>query len=74
MIQPLSHRQWIVLRLIITATDATGEAPSIRAIARSLSVSHHAVQCHLEALHRKGWLESPSPSGMRCVAPSPPRP
>jgi Mn-dependent DtxR family transcriptional regulator len=68
MIEPLSRRQWDVLKLILRVSDATGEAPTIRSIARSLNVCHHTVQMHLEALHRKGWLVTPSPDGMRCEA------
>jgi len=72
MIEPLSRRQWEVLRVILAVTDATGEPPSIRSISRSLDVSLHTIQGHLEALHRKGWLNSPSPGGMRCEASRPP--
>lgn len=66
MIEPLSRRQWEVLRVILGVTNATGEAPTIRAIARSLEMHHSTVQAHLDALHRKGWLATPSPDGMRC--------
>jgi SOS-response transcriptional repressor LexA len=66
MIEPLSRRQWEVLRVILAVIKATGEPPSIRSLARSLDVCHHTVQVHLEALHRKGFLSSPSPDGMRC--------
>ena len=66
MIQPLSRRQWAVLRVILDVANTTGEAPSVRLIARSLSMHHSTVQDHLEALHRKGWLCTPSPDGMRC--------
>lgn len=69
MVEPLSARQWAVLKVILSVTDATGEAPSMRALSRTLNVSLHTIQDHLGALHRKGWLVTPSPDGMRCGAP-----
>lgn len=71
MVEPLSARQWAVLKVILSVTDATGEAPSMRTLARTLDVSLHTIQDHLGALHRKGWLVTPSPDGLRCGATAP---
>lgn len=38
----------------------------MRCIARRLDVSLQAVQDHLAALQRKGWLDTPTPDGLRC--------
>lgn len=68
-VAPLAVRQRDVLMLIQQAYEATGEAPSMRCIARRLSISLRAVQDHLNALYRKGWLRSPDPGGLYCTHP-----
>jgi SOS-response transcriptional repressor LexA len=66
-VEPLTERQRAVLACIARVYEATGEPPSIRYISRRLSLHLSTVQEHLEALHRKGWLRSPGPSGLRCT-------
>lgn len=66
-IEPLADRQREVLRLIQRCYEVTGEAPSMRCIARKLEISLRAVQWHVNALYRKGWLRTPDPSGIHCT-------
>jgi Mn-dependent DtxR family transcriptional regulator len=67
VVAPLATRQREVLRLIARFYKATGEFPSVLYIARRLAVHHSVVQDHLLALHAKGWLRTPEPSGLRCT-------
>lgn len=62
-----TERQIQVLRLVKMAYAALGEPPSVRAIGRRLGMSHRAVQEHLDALYRKGWLRAPTPAGVHCL-------
>ena len=64
---PLSRRQRAVLRLIVLYYRTTGEAPTVCFLARRLQLHHSTVQEHILALHEKGWLLSPAPSGIRCL-------
>jgi SOS-response transcriptional repressor LexA len=65
-VHPLSARQRDVLAVITRFYRATGEPPSVLYVARRLTLSRGAIREHIEALHRKGWLVSPSPAGLRC--------
>lgn len=65
--EPLAHRQREVLMLIQRCHEVTGEAPSMRCIARKLEISLRTVQWHINALYRKGWLRSPDPGGIYCT-------
>ena len=67
VVEPLTERQRAVLALIARYVEATGEPPSVSYIARRLSLDWSTIRQHLEALHRKGWLRSPGPSGLRCT-------
>lgn len=65
-VRPLTPRQRDVLRAIIQYSRTVGEAPSQRFIARRLGMDHARVQQHLQALHEKGWLRTPTTSGTHC--------
>jgi Mn-dependent DtxR family transcriptional regulator len=67
VVKPLTSRQRDVLRVIVRFTESTGEAPSARYVARRLGLHLTTVQEHLQAMHEKGWLSSPSPAGIRCL-------
>lgn len=67
VVAPLTARQRDVLRVIIAFREATGEAPSVRYIARRLSLHHSVVEEHLRGAFLRGWLLSPTPSGLRCL-------
>lgn len=66
-VDPLTDRQRAVLVLISGYYRQFGEPPSIRFVARQLSLHPKTVQEHLDALCRKGWLRSPGPAGLRCT-------
>lgn len=66
-VAPLTKRQRQVLGIIARYTRAANEPPSVLYIARRLQLSRAAVREHIEALHRKGWLLSPAPGGLRCT-------
>lgn len=54
----LSPRQTVVLGAICTAIDDSGRSPTIREIAEALDIaSTNAVNDHLGALAKKGWLD-----------------
>jgi Mn-dependent DtxR family transcriptional regulator len=65
--RPLSARQRDVLRVIVRFKRATGVAPSLRYIANRLGLHFMTVQEYIEALYAKGWLETPTTSGNRCL-------
>lgn len=65
-VKPLAARQRDVLVLIARFREATGEPPTVEYLARRLGIAPNTVREHLAALHRKGWLTSPSPGGLRC--------
>jgi len=69
---PLTARQRDVLLVLIRFREATGEPPSVLYVARRLTLSRAAVREHIVALHRKGWLETPAPGGLRCLHMPPP--
>lgn len=52
----LTARQREVLHVIRSLCDDIGYAPTVREIADVLNISLNGVQCHLEALERKGAL------------------
>lgn len=64
---PLTARQAETLRLIAAFRAATGEFPSQRYLARRLAVDLTVIQARLLGLYRRGWLESPTPAGLRCT-------
>ena len=64
---PLTARQAETLRVIAAFREATGEFPSQRYLARRLSVDLTVIQARLLGLYRRGWLESPTPGGLRCT-------
>jgi DNA-binding MarR family transcriptional regulator len=66
VVEPLTERQRAVLAVIARYHAATGEACSVRFIARRLSIDPSTAQEHIEALYRKGWLRSAAPGGLRC--------
>lgn len=66
VVEPLTERQRAVLAVIARYHAATGEACSVHFIARRLAIHHSTTQEHIEALHRKGWLRSATPAGLRC--------
>lgn len=59
--QPITDRQRELYNLIEKVCDLTGEPPTERFLARRIGVHHSTVQWHLHALHRKGWLRTPTP-------------
>jgi len=67
LVRPLTERQRQVLSVIQQVYDALGEPPSVRYLGRRFGMDHQAVQRHLDALFRKGWLRAPSPGGIRCL-------
>ena len=66
-LRPLTQRQREILRAIQQIYEVLGEPPSVRYLGRRFGMDHQAVQCHLDALFRKGWLRVPSPAGIRCL-------
>jgi Mn-dependent DtxR family transcriptional regulator len=56
----LTSQQRRVVEAIEAYQRATGEACSASYLARRLRVHHSTVQNHFTALHRKGWLRSPT--------------
>jgi len=67
VVRPLTARQRDVLREIVRYYRAIGVAPSQYFVARRLGMSRPRVQQQLTALYEKGWLLTPSTSGLRCV-------
>ena len=65
-VQPLADGQRRVLRVIQQFHDAYDEYPTVRFIARRLSLHHETVREHLAACRRKGWLRSATPAGLWC--------
>lgn len=65
--QPLTSRQREILRVIQQVYAVLGEPPSVRYLGRRFAMTHHAVQEHLDALYRKGWLRLACPAGVRCL-------
>lgn len=65
---PLSARQREVLSLIqrVVSDDPLHRPPSVLNLATRLGLHHSVVQDHLKALWRKGYLYTPTPSGLRC--------
>lgn len=63
--EELTHRQREVLAVCEAFFHATGEPCSVPYLARRLAVHHSTIQEHLEALHRKGWLQAPTTTPRR---------
>jgi DNA-binding MarR family transcriptional regulator len=66
---PMTGRQKAVLRLIqrVLRDDPLRRPPSVRDIAEHFGIHHRAVEEHLHALWKKGWLKSPTPDGIYCT-------
>lgn len=60
--QALTDRQRQVLSEVERYVEFAGEAPSVRFLARRLSLHPTTVEDHLRAICRKGWLRTPRPS------------
>jgi DNA-binding MarR family transcriptional regulator len=56
----LTGKQRRLLEVIARYCDATGEACPGNYLARREGVHHSTVREHLEALYRRGWLNSPN--------------
>ena len=65
--RPLTVRQREILRVIVKYRDVVGEPPPERYLARRFGLHLTTIQGHLDALYRRGWLATPSPSGLRCL-------
>ena len=64
---PLTTAQRELYDLILAVYEHRGEYPSQRYLAQLLNVNLKTVQDRLVVLWRRGWLESPSPGGLRCT-------
>lgn len=58
----LTDRQQVVLETVEQYYAVTGEPCPVRYLARRLRVHHSTIQSHLEALERKGWLQTTGPA------------
>lgn len=58
--QALTDRQAEVLEFIRRYVAVVGEGCPASVISRRLDIHHEAVRMHFAALHRKGWLSTPS--------------
>lgn len=56
----LPTKQRRILEAINDYWRATGEPCPGAVLARRFNVHHSSIQKHLSALHRRGWLRSPS--------------
>jgi predicted ArsR family transcriptional regulator len=54
----LTARQREILQLAVKVEHATGKPCTFHQLARKLEISPVGVRHHVEALQRKGWLES----------------
>jgi len=52
----LTERQTEVLEFIRAFSEGNGYAPSVRELSIQFEISLNAVQCHLEALEKKGAI------------------
>lgn len=56
---PLTRRQSDVFNFLFETVRATGRQPTIRAIAAHFGIaSPNGVAFHLDALQRKGWIDT----------------
>ena len=55
----LTERQREVLDVAIQVEEKTGKPCTFEHLARKLAISPVGVRHHVEALHRKGWVERP---------------
>lgn len=53
----LSPRQSDAYKIIVNYWIENGEPPSLRHVATEMGITLTAVQCHVEAMKRKGALE-----------------
>src|SRR3989338_253880 len=60
----LTDRQREVLKIIRDAEKRGQNFPTLRDIAKTLGVNVHAIQGHIEALQKKGWIQKQSPYGL----------
>lgn len=63
---PLTPRQRTILSYIAAVQKVQGRPPSARVVAWRFNLRLQAVQDHLQALHRKGWLRTPTTDGLFC--------
>lgn len=59
-LRALTFKQRRLLEAIAQYCDVTGEACPGNYLARRAGVHHSTVREHLEALYRRGWLNSPN--------------
>ena len=60
----LTEKQRVVLGALRGYHQEVGEAPTLSLLARKLGLTRKTIQGHLDALHRKGRLKTPTPSGL----------
>jgi repressor LexA len=70
--ESLTERQRQVLKIFSEAEKRGENFPSIRDIAKKLGVNLHAIQGHIEALQKKGWIQKQSSFGLTESAKSDP--
>lgn len=62
----LTEKQQRVLEYICSCMESNSHPPTVREIALHFGVTPHAIQVHLNALRKKGWLE-PSDKRSRVI-------
>ena len=60
----LTDRQQEVLKILRDAETSGQTSPTLRDIAKKLGVTLHAIQGHIEALQKKGWIQKQSSFGL----------
>ena len=60
----LTDRQQEVLKILRDAEVSGRSSPTLRDIAKKLGVNLHAIQGHVEALQKKGWVQKQSAFGL----------
>ncbi len=60
----LTDRQHEVLKILRDAEKGGHSSPTLRDIAKKLGVTLHAIQGHVEALQKKGWVHRQSSFGL----------
>ncbi|MGQ9705676.1 MAG: transcriptional repressor LexA [bacterium] len=56
MVEGLTDRQRVVLNLLVRLTERDGRPPTIREVAKALSITVRGAYDHLQALARKGYI------------------
>ena len=62
--ESLTDRQQEVLKIFRDAEKRGQNFPTMRDIAKKLGVNVHAIQGHIEALQKKGWIQKQNPFGL----------